>query len=756
MNITDFKRIIISFADRPSDLEFDKGVLLTEIRGELIQAKISNKDGVLFVTENGFEDTALNWIKNRIACLPQLADRIIDYIPNDKYFVNPSGNLLDELEYDPEEKEARVTNTTNKLSEILGRKIPGTSSIVYLTSDAGEGKTTVINQLAFQQAQKFKNKQTDWLLIPIPLGGRPFLRFDDIVIASIVNNLRFRYLYYDAFIELVRLGFLVPAFDGFEEMFMQSSTGEALTATGGLINKLNSSGSILIAARKAYFEYKSFNSQAKLLDTINSSVSFARLSINRWNKEQFIDFTDKRGVKNSEEIFDLVSVKLQDTAHPILTRPVLVKQLIDVFMNIVDVRELITKFESVNNYFPAFVEAIIEREANQKWIDSSGEIYKPILTVEQHYELLSLLAEEMWVNNSDSLKDSILDIISEMYAEQKGFDIQTSRQIKERIKQHALIVQYSQSEQSFRFDHEEFFEFFLGFAIAKNILNNKIQNTKAVLKKAPLPLQATNSIVNKIKKSSNNYKVIIAVIDSIVKGENQFSYVRENAGNIVIRMLSDEVISETEIINYEFPSNSLNAICLSGITFKECHFQNTQLTSSHITDCTFSNCQFDRIEINHSTYLKKVLFIDCEISTVYDISKDKGFYEKYSIEKFLINKGICIEHTQKELESERDEIVDDEDLELTEKALRKFIRTNIHINDTIFKIRLGNKSDYFFKEILPDLIKYKIIIELDYVGSGQKRRFKLGVTFSQIEFALINSLGSYKNFIKYFESQSSI
>ena len=70
MNIADFKRIITSFADKPTDLEFEKGLLLTEIRGELIQAKIINKEGVLFVQENSIEDSAINWIKNRIACLP--------------------------------------------------------------------------------------------------------------------------------------------------------------------------------------------------------------------------------------------------------------------------------------------------------------------------------------------------------------------------------------------------------------------------------------------------------------------------------------------------------------------------------------------------------------------------------------------------------------------------------------------------------------------------------------------------------------
>lgn len=89
--------------------------MLTEIRGEIIQAKILTKDGTLFVRENDLEEKAVTWIRNRIACLPQLADRIIDYIPLEKSFVNPCGKLLDELEYDPTEQEQEVSGSVDKL-----------------------------------------------------------------------------------------------------------------------------------------------------------------------------------------------------------------------------------------------------------------------------------------------------------------------------------------------------------------------------------------------------------------------------------------------------------------------------------------------------------------------------------------------------------------------------------------------------------------------------------------------------------------
>lgn len=752
MNVNDFKRIISSFADRPTDLEFDKGKLLTEIRGELIEARVFNKDSVLHIEENDNEYTAIAWIRDRIANLPQLAERILDFIPDDKSFVTPEGKLLDELDYDPEEKEQSVYDTTDKLIEIFDRKIPGTTSIVYLTSDAGEGKTTLINQLARKQASNFKNKTSDWLLLPIPLGGRPFLRFDDIVIASIVNHFRFRYLYYESFLELVKLGLIVPAFDGFEEMFMQSSTGEALSATSGLINKLSSSGSILIAARKAYFDYKSFSSQAKLLDTINGSVSFAKLAIERWDKCQFIEYASKKGIENQNEIFDIVSNKLGSTSHPILTRPVLVKQLLDVFQDLCNITELVTRLESVKNYFPSFVHAIVAREANLKWIDTSGEPYKPILSVDEHYEFLALIAEEMWINNSDTIKESVLDLIAEMFAEHKKFNIGITRQIKERIKQHALLVSDDLSYNTYRFDHEEFYEFFLGASLAFYIDRKQLHDVKNLLRKGPLPNQTTDSCISIIKNRSSEIIKVKEFLDTLLKGENQFSYVKENLSNIIVQLLSHESFESIRISQYEFPINSFITIDLRNVIFEDCHFQNTSLHSSRLVNCSFVQCNFDRIETNNSTLLKDVKFIDCDVLTAYDITRDKGYYDEFSITKFLIEKGVTI---QSAIDiSTNYEIVEDENLELTEKALRRFIRQNGPINDNIFKMRLGNRADHFFKKIIPDLLQHNILTELEYIGQGQKRRFKLGVRFHQIEEALNESKGSYTKFLEYFNENS--
>lgn len=748
MNINDVKRIITSFADRPADLEVEKGQLLTEIRGEIIAAELKEKEDKLFIIENGKEESVKTWIRDRLAGLPLLADRILDYVQDDRYFVDPCGTFLDRPDNTDEDEEKLVESSIKKLTDSLPTDIPGISNVVYLTSDAGEGKTTLINKLARLQAGKFKQKKSDWLLVPIPLGGRPFLRFDDVVVASLVNNLRFRYFYYDSFIELVKLGLIIPAFDGFEEMFMQNSAGEALTATGELINRLNSDGSILIAARKAYFDYKSFSTQAKLYDSLRGSVSFSRLAIQRWKKEQFIKYASYREVENPNEIYDVVSKGLKDANHPILTRPVLAKQLIDVVKDNGDVKSIISQLDNTVDYFPLFVHAIVDREANLKWIDTSGEPYKPILSVEQHYDLLSILAEEMWLNSTEIIRDNVLELLSELYCEQNHFNGQVSRQVKERIKQHALIIRPNSEYPAYQFDHEEFFFFFLGIFIADKIAENKQNDTRNLLRKGTLNEVMIASIVYRLKDKKANIPNVIHFLEKCMGCESQFSYIKENASNIVINIISNQSIEGTIVLkDYVFPIGAFLKIDIQNIRFENCYIQNTSLLGTNILDCMFVDCQFDRLEFDSTSYVKNVMFNNCVVSIVYDEQMDKGYYDSYSVNNFLRYRGITLNDNSTHTNCV---VTEDEDLILTEKALRRFIRSNTPINDDIFLMRLGKKGDYFIKNIVKDLTSRGILEELPYRGQGHKKRFKLGVMYRDVENALSKSRGKYQDFLNYF------
>ena len=224
MNIHDLTRSLIAFADDTTDLDLTRGELIVQLGDELIDATVEETGGTLYVTEAGHRTSAYLWVVNRIARIPLLADRILTHTAPEPHFVTPSGTLRNYLDQPSPDKE-RVDNLPARMPELLSRK-PATSSVLYVTSDAGEGKTTLINEVARAQARKYQQKKDNWLLVPISLGGRAFMTFDDIVVAELVNRFRFHLFHYQAFLEMVRLGVLVPAFDGFEEMFVAGSSGE--------------------------------------------------------------------------------------------------------------------------------------------------------------------------------------------------------------------------------------------------------------------------------------------------------------------------------------------------------------------------------------------------------------------------------------------------------------------------------------------------------------------------------------------------
>jgi hypothetical protein len=750
MNVIDFKRIVASFADRTMDIASDNKEIVVNIRDELIEIRLRRKDMELYVEENGVSTSMSSWIVNRLARIPMLADRIIDFSEQEPNFVCPQGSFLEDIGKDPSESQNEVENTVEAIETLMDNRNALASQVIYITSDAGEGKTTLINHLARIQAERYKRKESSWLLLPIPLGGRPFLRLDDIIIATLVNRFRFNVFYYDSFIELVKMGILVPALDGFEEMFMESSTGEALSSLGQLLNKLNSQGVVLIAARKAYFDYKSFATQARLFDSIQSDyVTFSRISLKRWDREQFVEYATMRLIDNPDGAYETLSNALQPS-HPILTRAVLVKQLLDVFVTSEDFAEIarnITAGDS-QNYFEHFVDAILQREANTKWLDRSGDVARPILTVDEHRELLSSVAQEMWINNTQSLGDDVMGYIADLFSETKGFTANYQRQIKERIKQHALIVRTEGVGNSFSFDHQEFYYYFIGVSLANQIIADDRPSLMQMLRVGILPQQAFETVVQSLKSKAYRTATAEELLVALCQKEGMVSFVRENLGAIFIRLLAGDMKETTTVSGLILPPNSLNAVELSNKTFKNCYFQSSGLENTKLIDCTFEQCRFDRLDLYETTEVKGAKLLDCDIRSVYDNDSENSFFGPDQVFRLLAGHGFEIKYLDQYQTASLPANEIDEEILLTERIMRRFLKST-QLNENIFRLRLGRSYGKFEDKVLPVLKKAGVLIDVKYDASGYQKRYKLGKPMSLIEKAFERSEGSFTKFIDF-------
>lgn len=775
MDHSQFKRILTAFADNSSNIDVQQGRVLVEIRDEVIEAVLKYREGSLRVEENGETFTAEQWLINRVARLPQLAERILNYIPQEKNFVTPAARLLERLDISPEEAETDEPDAVVAALRSLNQRLGGVTSVIYLTSDAGEGKTTLINHLARSQAEKYRKKETDWLLVPVTLGGRPFMRLDDVVVGELANRLKFLFLYYQAFVELIRMGVIVLALDGFEEMFVETNSGEATSALGNLMQSLESSGTTLIASRRAFFEYQSFRSQGRLFDTLRpGTVSFARLQLQRWTREQFISYCVKRNVRDGFSIYDEVS-SLLGPLHPLLTRAVLARRLLDVAVSPDDRLSFLQKItqSTPSEFFTQFIDAIIQREAREKWISNSGEPRMPLLSVNEHHELLSLLAGEMWINKTDELKADIVDVVAELFCEKHKKPVSVSRQVTDRLKQHALIIQKGSEKNRFSFDHEEFRNYFLGEAIGRSIADEEDTDIRALLRVASfphiemrissdsVPLSSIQSSVDVadiaiewLRKHEKIKPELVAKLQRISQFDGPASFTRENCGAIILRLLNNVPWSENnQLRKVTFPKDSLKGRHIKGVKFEDCYFQPTRLDASEYIDCSFHKCEFERLELPKNYKFQNVQFSDTIIRSLWIAGSDTGIFEPGQITSMLEKHGVIITG-EKPIASQT--ITDsDERLVLAIRAFRAFLRST-EVNEYVLRARLGKKAGDLFREVIPKLVRAGILKKVTYEGSSpQEWRFRLNVSMERLAEAESQCSGSFDRFLELIDESPS-
>lgn len=761
MDIQEFKKIVVAFADEPSDVDVRAGKFTAQIRDEIFDVSISfDDDQNLIVTENDQRYPARIWLLNRVAKLPQLAERIIastNVAPDFEAkspFVVPAGIFSPDLSaIDSVDENLSVGSALDCILNRASSPLPGATSVLYLTSDAGEGKTTVINKAARLQAIRFKERKTNSLIVPIPLGGRAFLTFDDAVIAALVNKLRFNYFYFDAFIELIKMGAVIPAFDGYEEMLVEGSKNEAVSALGNLVRSLDSCGTVFVAARKAFFEYLSFKTQAKLLDAIGErSASFSRLAISRWTKEQFCEYGRLRGCGNPEEIYEVVAARL-GVEHPLLTRAVLVTRLYDVTGNKTD-RDSLSELLGSNphDYFYTFVDAIVKREASEKWLSRvSGEVREPLLTTEEHHELLSLIGQEMWQSSASSLRYDVVDVIVDIFCEGKKKAASHIRQIKERIRQHSLLASDTSKGQALSFDHEDFQSFYFGEGLGRLLVQCGRADLQMFLSVGVLPAATTEQAVQHMVRQRADVGAAFKVLTDINASEAGFTFCKENCADLMMRLLECSQSEEAEVkLSSMFLSpNSLAGQGLRNVAFEDCHFQPTSIAMAYLSNVKFINCEFERLEVGNKVgELSGCSFIGCKIDCLLVRPEEDYYFDPAQINEWLRRGGVKV--GDEPYNENLDLLILDERMKVLERFLRVFLR-NTQAVDNVIKLRLGNvAATFFFDEVLPSLLANGILEEVPWKGSGTQHRYKLSVPMSQISRALEESRGSFDKFLSVF------
>jgi len=547
------------------------------------------------------------------------------------------------------------------------------------------------------------------------------------------------------------LGIVVPALDGFEELFVQGTAGDVISALGELLKLLDSSGTLILAARRALFEYRDLRTQSRLHDSLRgATASFCSLRLNRWEKAQFVAYCAKRLHPNGENLYDELEA-VMGSQHPILTRAVFVKKLVDLSGEECCWSTLLTQLrESSPDWFAQLVGSLLQREAEEKWIDR-GQVSRPLLSLEEHHRLLQLAAKEMWCSSVNELNKDHVDVLCEIFANETKKDVSVVSQIKERLTSHALLV-FDTASKRFRFDHDEFFHYFLGLELGHALVELDDSDVKSVFRAGSLLQLVADVAASHSRKSSSDIPLIVQLLLDATLSDPIGSYSRDNAGRMVISLLDRLMQNDNMVVSrLSFPQDMLTGRVLTKVRFEMCFFRSTDLKGTRFNDCVFNNCEFEHLGLADSTNSKDTVLDDCSVRSVTLEDGETTIYDPIRISQVLGRKGLASTAAQPpplipvEIETELD-------LRLVQKAVRIFFKAT-QVNDGILMLRLGQHGNHFVSDVLPRLLRSAVFEEVSFQGSGQKRRFRLGVSMSEIQDAIQRANGSMDEFINAFSER---
>lgn len=770
MDIERFVDVVKAFADKPINVDYDSGKLIAEVQNDIFEVEFEDRHGALWCIENSNEYPAGKWIIKRLGRFDLLARRILDHIPEDPLFIPVQGEVMDVLENDPDEGGEDTDNALDAVQELMGSKLAGMTKVVYLTSDAGEGKTSLIDQLSRLQAERYLKGDVDWLMLPVKLGGRPFIRLDDVIVGTLSNRLRFLYYYFDSVIELVKLNALVLALDGFEEMFIETRAGDAVSSLGNLVTQLDSKGRLLVAARSAYYRYRDFEAHAKLFQSIREAdVSFAEVSLKPWSKKQFTHLAGRAEIREQGDIlFDRIAERLGGH-HPLLTRAVLARKLIEEFKKTEDKEELIDQLSQASGeeYFDNFVSRLITREATEKWIDRSAlgndaDAAKPLLSTEEHHSILAAIAEEMWRNGVDALNVDYLEEITEIVVE---LDFERRPEVvdqaKDRITQHALLVNVEGTNQ-YRFDHEHFQSYYLGRYLAQLIEERRLPELRSALEVKTLPDMAVRVCVTRFESSTRSGKQqdssSIEEICRMAKAGRRTSFLRVNAGSLTLAIMDGkETLECTSIervyINADtFKKHSINNVCFNKSVFERMELENSKHSGISFDNCTIVHALARQSEAPYSDIVMDEESIPSKLTLTgftnggHDSEEEQHYYEPQAIKRELSRLGIKTPSLEEDVLIEKEFVEPELNVKIVDRVLRYYQRSTA-INDNVFKKRLGDWWSQFDEEVLPDLVRLGVLKEVPYTGSKNQKRYRLSIGFEELEDARKKCNGEYDKLI---------
>jgi hypothetical protein len=728
INKTEIRKDILAFADDDSDviIEHSGEIMFYKNGAEQICSIKSDSQQNQQVEYNGERLNYNEFISKKLARLDVFATKIKEKRNKIEAFVDGPAML-----YTPSKSE------TGKALELLKKECDNFfefgSKISFITADAGHGKSVLLKQFQYKQAERYLNKESNYLFWHIDLQGRDLVRLGEAIMYDL-GELRMPGLYYPSIINLIQKKMIILAIDGFDELAAEIGGINAVSSLSNFINEMDGSGTLICASRRTFFDTGDYIKRTNIISREKPlDIIFNELKLRDWTKPEVVNYFNILDYDNSQQIYSNILRELQnDINHPILTRPFLLAKLEQSLeRDAARISSFFSNHNETNDGVCLIVESFTKREVD-KWKDRNAtdqETGKPYLTFDQHIELLSIMAKEMWESKKDYLTKDEIELFTVLLVEDWGLSEDIKQKIVRLATSHAFLIPRDDRMNSRKFDHDEFRYYFLSRALAKIIdkcvEKRDFNELKRFLYIEQLPDSVATYCFNYVTNKEQNAEQIIHSFIEIVNKEWKPTYLQTNIGTLIpflLNGLNNSNITINAKINYSsliFESKSIK-----NIKFENSLFTNVSIRNSTFENVEFVNCEFSEIKFEQKSTntINNVLFNNCSVNSL--VILDEGqvveiAYAPLRIQYLLTKKGISTIDTS-EVQTKT------KDTSVFKKSLLRFIyKYNKQMIQYEKSIRedgyLNADADTIIEKVVPLLEKHRIIEKIDTNASKQMR-----------------------------------
>lgn len=718
MDVDSISRDFASFADPGTRVELE-GRTITWTQERIVRTAVFSESDCDFpdlLIDGEHYDYAQFFASPTMGNLTALAETMEAVLPNEPAYVGANyveGTATDQLL-------SRTTSTTELFGNLINPiRDAAKTQLVFIRGRAGDGKSAFLVHLSLKTAELYLQGAHGWLYLYVNAQGSSLARIDE-VMAKVTQDLRARFTYH-AIATLTRLGLIIPIIDGFDELLGVGGYKDAFSSLALFVSRLRGRGAVLASARSTFYQYTDFGRQAARFASDDNPLHFEifPVTLNPWGYEQARVYLQR---VNSKWSVDELESSLGDRSEEILSSPFLLSR-------VAEVGDAAERIGSERHLVRLIVEELIHREMLEKVLDPQG---KPLLTMDQHIELLGALSEEMWWQEVRELDETTFITIAELVCDQFGLSDDIARRFLERVPSYALLSRL-ESPTRISFRHEFYFAFFLGRKLGRTVTSGN--DVSDFLSRSTLStVICDETAIEVLSTPSVKIQDIVNTLNGRRTNTATAQIVNSNAGAIFGSLIRQGVGS--------FHGATISSCYFNSIDFTDSSIASVLFTDCMITQCIFSGCNWCNItmdgckiiecELDFESHLEITgLRSSGEVLGIHvrgDSDSKRDLYDQSEVVEALRGLGVSFKD---EAPTPRPLSEDAKDLIAQLNIVCKVAERTLYFSEEDFAIR-HNSLRGDLRPIVMLLQKYNLFSEATRQRRGTRRMYRLGAPPDEI------------------------